>query len=139
MSLWPRAEVELPSGLTPHLIVPPGKKSGCLEPEHHGLCAFDGTEPDRCPICHRGLHEGPCELKPAENECGACHVVLGTLELFDAHRGKHGEACKRPEDMGLVQDERGTWHTVRGLARRRADAERLRAKRGTAPGAERLR
>lgn len=26
------------------------ERSSC--PEHHGLCAFTGYEPDRCPWCH---------------------------------------------------------------------------------------
>jgi hypothetical protein len=32
------------------LIVPRGEKSPC--PHHRGLCAYSGTEPDRCPACH---------------------------------------------------------------------------------------
>jgi hypothetical protein len=35
---------------TEHTSYGPGEKSPC--PHHHGLCAYTGTEPDRCPTCH---------------------------------------------------------------------------------------
>jgi hypothetical protein len=39
------------------LVIGAGERSPC--PHHNGLCAYDGTEPGRCPICHapRAAHD----------------------------------------------------------------------------------
>lgn len=136
-SLWPRASTRPRSGLTPHLLVPADKKSGCPEPAHHGLCAFDGTEPDRCPLCHRGLHEGPCALKEtSEFECAACGVMLATVTDFARHQitypdghpleGVFTGRCHDPADIGL-ELAGGVWGTPEGNAKRARLAENMAA------------
>ena len=65
-------------------------------------------------------------------ECGACGLVLGTLDLFDRHQrwdraGEWKLTCVLPP--GLVQDSRGTWQTPEGLTGRQRAAARLAAGR----------
>lgn len=43
--------------------------------------------------------------------CSGCHNTFGGLTSFDAHRTQYGErgSCKKPEDIGLIQTEKGVW------------------------------
>ena len=68
--------------------------TGC--PYHHGLCAYDGTEEDRCAACHKlwaGI--GACMSIKA---CG-CRTPeqrqAGQPATREAHLAMHGQAHAR--------------------------------------------
>jgi hypothetical protein len=61
--------------------------------------------------------------------CHGCHQTFGTLTLFDAHQnwaaGWASLSCRSPQDLGLVADHNGTWHTPEGLRARTQRGIRL--------------
>lgn len=72
------------------------------------------------------------ELRPSDRGCGACGEVFGSMSDFTAHqnvnyRRRPPVRCRRPEELGLVQDRRGIWRTPAAIARLAAAADRLRA------------
>lgn len=86
---------------------------------------------------HRTCSEAGCAPltgHPVVNHCSGCHVTFGTLELFDAHQHWAGRplelTCDTPAELGLEQDDHGTWQTPEGLrARWRATRDLLAARR----------
>jgi hypothetical protein len=106
--------VELPAILRAadgHALYATGEDSVCL---YHGLCAYTGTEPDRCPECHSLIDEdGICahtELPPNRKNpclCVACLELFTSLTAFDKHQ-RNGK-CRNPIKCGLVLVDQGGW------------------------------
>ncbi len=72
----PVTDVPLPDPApSTHQHYAPGQRSTC--PLHHGLCAYTGTEPDRCPLCHStyAAHT-PVELTACAGRLTADALVL---------------------------------------------------------------
>lgn len=52
------------------------------------------------------------ELTYKQAQCAQCRRVFSTVANFDRHLGKpHDPRCSDPGEAGLVQNERGVWHS----------------------------
>jgi hypothetical protein len=93
-----------------HVIYGPAVVSRCSV---HSLCAYTGTEKDRCPECHSTLEVG-CEHQKyggmprgsRPSLCRECGEIFSSNSAFDDH-ARLGRECRDPEDVGLVLIERG--------------------------------
>jgi len=93
-----------------HRLYPINAKSDCPV---HAYCAYDGTEPDRCAMCHVSIDVGcehnwagmPGGSRPAG--CRACGEIFSSNSAFDQHR-RHFE-CRDPSESGLVLVQRGEY------------------------------
>ena len=87
-----------------------GAKSDCPV---HSYCAYDGTEPDQCAICHVSL-DVDCEHRtggmPSGKRaagCGDCKEVFSSNTAFDKHRRQF--SCIAPDTVGLTLVQRGDY------------------------------
>ena len=106
------ATVELPSGRAPGgwRLYSSGQISECPV---HKYCAYDGTEPERCPECHTSERVGcehnwggiPGGTRPCR--CRGCEEVFSSTAAFNRHQTSEG--CLPPSSRKLVLAERGDW------------------------------
>ena len=97
-----------------HVLYTSGAISLC---SRHKLCAYTGTEKDRCPLCH-ALADRPsagCEgehgVLPLGRSrpcyCRGCDELFSSNSAFDHHQTSRG--CHDPVKRGLVLVEKGGW------------------------------
>jgi hypothetical protein len=85
---------------TTHHVYRPGQRSSC---PHHSWCAYTGSEPDRCPRCHRAW-----ALIDSDSEHTAQHDHDDARRARDAalwpERAKRRRAARQRETRAVSAD-----------------------------------